>query len=288
MADHDLSSRDWANEASQRWLAHADRLEAMLRPVDDVLLPAARLEPGAVVLDVGCGRGVTARAAAAAVGPAGHVTGVDISEATVAEATALPPHPGSAPLSWVAADAATHAFPPSHHDRVVSRFGVMFFDDPVAAFANLHRTTRPGGRLAVAVWQPRDASEFQSLAVDVAVRVAADHGLRLEPDPPDGGPFAYGSRPYVMDLLHQAGWADIEFAPAELDLYLGGPGTTPEQAVEMGRGFGPLGMLLQGAPADVADAAATALTEELAARWDGTGVPLRAAIAVVTARPGAR
>ena len=283
-----LSSLDWADEASRRWLAHAERLEAMLQPVDGLLLPAARLEPGAVVLDVGCGRGVTTRAAATAVGPDGHVTGVDISEATIAEARATHRPLGSAPVSWVAADAASHPFPPAHHDRVVSRFGVMFFDDPVAGFANLRHTTRPGGLLAVAVWQPRDASEFQSLAVDVAVRVAADHGVRLRPEPPDAGPFAYGSAPYVTGVLHKAGWAEVAVAPAELDLYLGGPGSTPEQAVEMGRGCGPLGMLLNDAPPDVGDAVAATLTDELAERWDGVGVPLRAAIAIVTARPDAR
>jgi SAM-dependent methyltransferase len=280
-----LSSLDWADEASQRWLAHAEQLEAMLGPVDDLLLPATRLEPGATVLDVGCGRGVTARAAAAAVGPTGHVTGVDISAALIAEAAAMLPLPDSAHLSWVTGDAATHPFPPSHHHRVISRFGVMFFDHPVAGFANLRRTTRPDGQLVAAVWQPRDASDFQSLAIDVAVRVAARHGLRLQPDPPDAGPFAYGSAPYTTGLLERAGWTDVEVVPQELDLYLGGPGTTPEQAVELGRNFGPLGILLNDTPSDIADAIARAVTDELAMRWDGTGVPLRAAIAIVTARP---
>jgi SAM-dependent methyltransferase len=280
-----LSSAGWKGEGSRRWLAHADQLEAMLAPVDDVLLPAAHFEPDAIVLDVGCGRGSTTRAAAAMVGPTGHVTGVDISPTVIAEAATAPAPPGSAPISWISADAAAHAFTPSHHHVVISRFGVLFFEDPVAGFANLRRTTRPDGRLVVAVWQPRDASEFPSLAIDVAVRVAAHHGHQLRPDPPDAGPFAYGSAPYITGLLHQAGWYDVELTAHEIDLYVGGPGTTPAQAVTIGRACGPLAVLLADAPPEISDAVADSLTGELATRWDGTGIPLEAAIAIVTARP---
>ncbi len=168
---------------------------------------------------------------------------------------------------------------------MISRFGTIFFDDPVAAFANLRRTTRPGGRLAVAVWQPRDASEFQTLAVDVAVRVAAQHGYELSPDPPDAGPFAYGLPEYVTPLLEQAGWVDVEFEPHDLELHVGGAGTTSEEAVEMGRGFGPLARLLEGTPPEIVDAVTAALVDEMEAHWDGTGVALGAAIATITARP---
>lgn len=280
-----LSSADWADEASRRWLAHADQLEAMLMPVDQVLVPAAHLIAGASVLDVGCGRGATARAAAVAVGPSGHVTGVDISSEVVAEAADAPAPPDGATLSWIAADAATHPFPPATYDRVISRFGTLFFDDPVAAFANLQQAIRPDGELVMAVWQPRDASEFQSLAIDVAARVAAGLGHELPLDPPDAGPFAYGHPDHVTDVLHRAGWSQVSFTPHELVLYLGGPGTTPEQAVELGRTVGPLRFLLADVPDEVSDAVTTALRGELAARWDGTGVPLTAAIAIVSARP---
>jgi ubiquinone/menaquinone biosynthesis C-methylase UbiE len=280
-----LSSSEWADETARRWLASADQIEAMLAPVDDVLLPAAGLEPGMVVLDVGCGRGVTTRGAAAAVGPTGQVTGVDIADVVVTEAAVVPSAVGSAPIAWVTADAATYRFPAGHHHRVVSRFGVMFFDDPVAAFANLRRTTRPDGRLVVAVWQPRDTAEFQSLAIEVAIRVAADHGHRLRPDPPYAGPFAYGQADHITDLLDRAGWRDIAYTPHQLDLYVGGPGTTPAQAVAIGRAFGPLSALVDQVPPGLADRIVDGVTHALADRWDGTGVRLTAAIALVTASP---
>jgi SAM-dependent methyltransferase len=256
----------------------------MLAPVDDILLSAADIATGERALDVGCGRGVTTRAVAAIAGPAGAVTGLDISPTLITEAETTPLEPGSAPITWITADAATHPFLPGAFDAVVSRFGIMFFDDPVDAFANLRSGVRSGGRLVAAVWQRQDASEFQSLSVEVATRVAANHGVILRPDPPDAGPFAYGTRGHTGPILEAAGWADVNVEPHTLPLYVGGPGTTPEQAVEMGRQVGPFGMLLRDVPTPVADAVAAALVEEMHARWDGIGVALTAAIAIVTAR----
>lgn len=279
-----LTSADWAGETSHRWAIHAERLEAMLAPVDGILLQAADIRPGERILDVGCGRGVTARAAAALAGPTGALTGVDISAKLIAEAAAIRQPPESAPTTWIVADAATHSFPPASFDAAISRFGVMFFDDDVAAFANLASAVRPGGRLVAAVWPPQNASEFQWLSIDVAVRVAAEHGVALRPDPPDAGPYAYGTLATTAPILEAAGWVDVAVDPHVLSLYVGGPGTTPEQAVEMGRQVGPFGMLLRRVPTGVADAVARALVDEMHARWDGSGIALPAAIAIVTAR----
>ncbi|MFT3854486.1 MAG: methyltransferase domain-containing protein [Ilumatobacteraceae bacterium] len=283
-SDRPARGLDWASDASRRWADHADRLEAMLIPIDDILLPAAAIGRGERAVDIGCGRGATTRAAASQAGPLGTATGIDISATLIAEAGAIPPPPAAASIDWICADAAAHPFPPAAHDVAISRFGAIFFEHPVAAFANLAAAVRSGGRLAMAVWQRRDASEFQSLSIDIAVRVAAEHGVELRPAPPDAGPFAYGSDTHTRPILEAAGWIDVAVEPHELPLYVGGPGTTPEQAVKMGRETGPLGMLLRDAPIDVADAVAAALVEEMHARWVGTGVALTAAIAIVTAR----
>jgi SAM-dependent methyltransferase len=220
-----LASADWAGEISPRWVTHAGRLEAMLAPVDHILPPAAALSAGAV-------------------------TGLDISPTLIAEAKTIPPSPSSAPIDWMTADATVHPLSPDAFDAVVSQFGIMFFDDPVAAFTNLRSGVRSNGRLVAAVWQRQDASEFQCLSVRVATRVAADQGVVLRPNP----------------------------------LCVGGPGATPEQDVGMGRQVGPFGMLLRDVPTAVADTIAAALVEEMHTRWDGAGVALSAAIATVTAR----
>lgn len=279
----EFASAGWAGETSKRWAVHAEQIEAMLAPVDDILLPAASLQAGERTLDIGCGRGVTTRAAAAAVGRTGQVTGLDISPTLIAEAELIGPADDSAPLAWIAADAATHGFSADGFDVAISRFGVMFFDDPVTAFANLGGAVRSGGRLVAAVWQRQDSSDFQSLSINTAVRVAAEHGVAVRPEPPDSGPFAYGSLHHTEPILQAAGWVDVTVEPFELPLYVGGPGTTPEQAVTMGRQVGPLGVLMRDLPAEVADAVATAVAEEMQVRWDGVGVPLTAAIAIVKA-----
>lgn len=278
------SSADWAGETSRRWAAYAEQLEAMLAPVDTILLSDAAIGAGERVLDIGCGGGVTTRAAAAATGPAGAVSAIDISATLIAEAEAIAPLDGAAEITWIAADASVHPFGHGCVDVAISRFGVMFFDDPRSAFENIGRAVRSGGRLTCAVWQRQDASEFQSLAIDVAVSVAAQHGVTLRPDPPDSGPFAYGSLHHTEPILQASGWTDVAVTPYELPLHVGGPGTTPGQAVAMGRQVGPLATLLRDVPDDVADTIARVLADEMQTRWDGVGVALQAAIAVVTAR----
>src|SRR4051812_19646648 len=163
MQEKDQASH-WDGDRVARWLRQAAGVEGQLAPVSDVLFAAARLQPGESVLDVGCGTGPTTYAAAAAVGPTGHVCGLDISGEMLAAAASAPPADAdpaaSAPIEWLEADPVAWSPPGPDRDVVLSRFGVMFFSDPAAAFANLARATRAGGRLAFACWQRRDESDL--------------------------------------------------------------------------------------------------------------------------------
>ena len=273
---------DWAGEAGRRWLQVADRLEAQLAPVSDLLFAAADLTPGERVLDVGCGLGSTTRRAAALVGPTGAVTGIDVAVDLIDQARRLTV-PDGAPLEWIAGDAQTTALPADHFDAVISRFGVMFFDDPVAAFTNLARSTRSGGRLCAAVWQARDRSPILQRGLDVAAAVAAAHGHPIEVGAPTDGPFAYGDATFVRPRLEAAGWVDVALTAHTLDMYLLGPGTV-EDAVEAGLTFGPVRTALDDAPAAVVDAVRDALVDDLAARYDGTGVRMSGAMSILNAR----
>lgn len=269
----------WADEGGRRWAAVADRLEAQLEPVDDILLGRAALGVGDNVLDVGCGRGVTTRRAAETVGPDGTVTGLDVAANLIDEARTVA-HDG-APVEWVVGDGQRVELPSGPYDVVISRFGALFFDDPVTAFANLARATRPGGRLVVAVWQPRDRSDVLQRSLDVAAHAAAARGHPVELPPPDTGPFAFGLPEVALDLLARSGWDEAAIEPLNVEMYVCGPGTV-EEVVDIGFTFGPLQRALADAPDDVVDAVRAAVADDLRPLHDGTGVKLSGAIAILT------
>ena len=275
-----MTTADWAGERGQAWASMADRLEAQIAPVSDLLFAAAQPAVGERVLDVGCGRGSTTRRAAQAVGSAGEVVGLDVAANLIEEADRLARDTSG--IQWMVADAQRAELPPAHFDLVLSRFGVMFFDDPTAAFANLAAATAPGGRLCVVVWQTRDRSEILQRPLDVAAEVAARHGSPLELPPPNSGPAAYGEPATMHEILAGAGWSDVRFVPHGLDMYAGGPGSV-DAAVEIAMTIGPLQAALAEAPPEVVDAIRVALTADLGSAHDGVGVKLTGAVAVVTA-----
>jgi SAM-dependent methyltransferase len=279
-----MLAQDWAGRLSASWLANVDRLEAQLLPVSELLFGAARLQPGEHVLDVGCGGGATTREAARLVGPTGHVTGVDVAAGMIEVASAGESGPDAGLVDWLVGDAQTHEFAPGWADIVLSRFGVMFFADPVAAFANLRRATKPGGRFVAAVWQPRTATELQRRPVEVAVAAAARHGVTLPVRPPDKGPFSLGTAELTARILTEAGWIDPAFEPHELVLYAGGPGRTPDEAATTSLSFGTLSELVSQLPAPVIAEIQAALAQDYASAHDGNGVALKGAMAILSAR----
>lgn len=145
---------DWAGEMGVRWLAGIDPFEAMLSPIGNALLANAACKAGERVLDLGCGGGATSLAIAASVGPSGSVVGVDISPDLIAKGRERAQAAGARNVAFECVDAATYR-PDRPFDRMVSRFGSMFFPRPVEAFSNLHRGLRPDGRIDLAVWGRR-------------------------------------------------------------------------------------------------------------------------------------
>lgn len=274
---------DWADEHAERWARVADRVEQQFLPVDEPLFDAAALERGHRVLDVGCGRGATTRRAAREVSPGGRVVGLDVAPALIEEARARTA--GSSPIEWLVADAQDAPLATDAFDRVISRFGCMFFADPTAAFANLLGATVHGGRLCVAVWQHRDASPLHAVQIEVGRTAAAARGFDLTFAPPDGGPHSLGTADRARAVLDAAGWTDVEFTPHEVDMYVGGPGAVSD-AVETRMTIGPLADALANAPHDVVAAVSDALHAEYAKHHDGVGVRMPGAFAIVTARRG--
>jgi SAM-dependent methyltransferase len=238
--------------------------------VTDLLLAEAAPAPGEAVIDIGCGAGATTLAFAAAVGPAGRVLGVDISGQLLARAAERAAAAGLGRIGWLHADAQAGPLPDGF-DVAVSRFGMMFFDDPVAAFARIGATLRPGGRLVFAAWGPAEANPWFGEAFRAALR-------RLGPAPPTApdapGPLAFADRARVLGLLRDAGLADCAAEARQVGLHL--PGGLAA-ALDLAGDVGPAKRLLRERGGTAADRAAIA--DELAARLaryvtaDGIRIP---------------
>jgi SAM-dependent methyltransferase len=270
-----------ATEAARSWLPMADRIEAMLEPLHEVLLPAASLRTGERVIDVGCGTGATAVVAARTVGPTGYVTAIDAARNVIERGKQKPLDDNHATIDWVVGDGQRHQFETEGADVVLSRLGVMFFDDFTAALANLAQATRPGGRFAGIVWLPKDQSPFHHRSLAVAVATATEYGWPIDLPASDVGPFGFASDATLSDM-EDAGWSNARLEPSRVWLYAGGSGTTSDTVA---RDFvmPQLSAQLLGAPEGVADAVEQAIGEDLEACWDGTGVRLDAMVAVIMA-----
>jgi SAM-dependent methyltransferase len=196
----------WNGRSADLWVAEAVRFDTMLAPFGRRLLEAAGLRPGQRVLDVGCGTGAVSLDAARAVAPAGSVTGIDLSDPMLGLARQRAEQQDSeVDVEFLSGDAQTARFDRSF-DVVLSRFGVMFFDDPRAAFSNLARATRPGGRLCFVCWQEMFANEW--LAVP-ALAAVGHLGVPELPEPGSPGPFSLADAEHTARLLESAGWTDI-------------------------------------------------------------------------------
>ena len=227
----------WNQVAGPRWVERADLQEARNVEVAELLLREAKPQAGERVLDVGCGPGATSFPFAAEVGPTGHVTGADISDPMLGLLRRRVAERGAQNIAPLSADAQVHPFPPASFDLVISRFGVMFFADPVAAFRNLHAALRRGGRLCMAVWAPIADNLHWKIPFDIAVR-------RLGPpkpaDPRAPGPLAFSDPAYLRDILEQAGFVDIAVTPTKFSVI----GRSPRQEAELAGQIGPPGRLL--------------------------------------------
>jgi len=268
----------WNGPGGQRWADRQAAQDIVLRPVLDLLLDRAAPKAGERIVDVGCGSGASSFALAAKATPGGHVFGIDVSEPMLTRARQSTP--SGLPVEFARADATVFPFARESFDLLASRFGVMFFADPVLSFANLHKALRKSGRLAFACWQePRENPFFMA-----PLQAVYKHVPKTPPvGPEDPGPFAFASEARVKRILSEAGFAGIAMEPCrvELDIATGGG---MDAAIQAALEIGPASRALEGHPAELRAAAVTSIREALAPFAKGNSVLLPGAIWIVTAR----
>jgi SAM-dependent methyltransferase len=265
----------WNGPASARWVRFQEKMDPAMRPFGEAAMAAVRPPPAARVLDVGCGCGDTT-IALADWASGGTVLGVDVSAPMLERAMARAA--GRAGISFVMGDAAKLPLEPASFDVVFSRFGVMFFADPVGAFRNLRAATRAGGRLSFVCWRELTDNPWGQIGLEVISAIAP--AAPVDPDAP--GPFSLRREARIRAILGDAGWADIEVTRIDRIVQVTRSADVGE-AVEFYMNMGPGARLLAGADDAVRATARARLAEVLGPHVTDGGVGLGASVWLVGA-----
>ena len=271
---------DWAGEMGTRWLAGIDQFESMIAPIGAALSARAAVTIGERVLDLGCGGGATSLAIAVSVGAAGYVLGIDISPDLIAKAKERAEAAVARNATFECVDAAIYR-PDAPFDRMVSRFGSMFFAHPVEAFSNLHGCLKPGGRIDLAVWgPPRDNPWMMEL-----IGVLRRH-IEVPPlVPRTPGPFAFEDTDYLRGILDDAGFGGIDIIAYQGLQPIGGAGASPEAAVGFAMSFLAVGRMMGDQDEDLQRRVKEDLLAVFASHHvEGQGVMMAGKVWLVTAR----
>ena len=230
-------AKHWSGAGADGWIELKAMIDKSFVPFTELLLADCSAGPTSRLLDVGCGTGDTTLAAMRRLGPKAQCVGLDISEPMIEAARAHAAKEGLA-ARFICADAQTHAFAPDVFDWVISRFGVLFFDDPVRAFANLRSAARGAAKLRFIAWRSPAENPFMT----TAERAVAPLLPAVQPRQPDApGQFAFANRERVSGILERSGWTDIQIRPVDIECVM------PEEVlVHYFTKLGPLPRVLPG------------------------------------------
>ena len=268
----------WNASAGETWAALSDRLDRMVGPLGELAMDALGLRGAEHVVDIGCGCGQTTIELGRRIGEWGEVVGVDVSVPMLEVAKARAARAGLANVRFLETDAQTHRFEAASANAVFSRFGVMFFSDPVAAFANIRHALAPGGRLAFVCWRAMSENPLMTAPLQAALPYFAEQPAQPA-DPLAPGPFAFADRDRLFGILSGAGFHDIEIRPHDQPVTTG----DLEETVEISMKIGPLGRILRERP-DLQARVAQAIREAVAPLVTAAGVFFDSATWIVTAR----
>ncbi len=262
----------WNGDAGKKWVGDQEKMDQMLNPLSDVAIDIAEPQFDERVMDVGCGCGATtvelARRGA-------KVWGIDVSAPMLSRARERgEEYPG---MVFTEADASSYEFS-SEQQLIFSRFGVMFFANPVEAFTNLRSALVPRGRMVFLCWQAANKNEWIS-RVGQAVKKFLPEPTDV-PDPRAPGPFAFAEQPYLEGILSQAGFQNVEFQSLSIDLKLA---STVEEALDFQSNIGPLSAVIAQLEGKIRDEAMNEAKEVLQDSMSAEGIKLGSAVWLVTA-----
>lgn len=266
---------EWEGPEGEHWVAYQQRYEDLSSGFTPALLDVAAIGPTNRVLDIGCGCGATTRLAARRA-TNGRALGVDLSGPMLRQAEADTAAEGLTNVSFERADAQVHPFPTQGFDVAISRFGVMFFADPVTAFVNIATALTPGGRLVLLCWQDLSRNEWVTVPAGAALAHVPFPDLGA-PDQP--GPFSMADPDRITQLLTDASYTDITIAGIEAPMRLG---DNTDDAVHFLSGTGVARNLLDKVDPDTAERALTAVRDALHPYEHPHGVTLTGAAWLVT------
>jgi SAM-dependent methyltransferase len=267
----------WNGIDGEYWINNQDRLDRTLAPVNGPLLEFAAPRAGSTVIDVGCGCGATTVEIARSVGPSGRVVGIDVSSGMLAVAAERLREFNNA--ECVLGDAAELPLSDLAAELIVSRFGVMFFGDPMDAFANLRTGLAAGGRLRFACWRPIGENPW----LQIPLHAIYEHAPRLpKPDPDEPGPFAFADPARVTSILRAAGFTAPSFTPLDVEMDIAAGGTLEDAAIQSSA-MGPAKRALADQSDDIRAAAIESIRRVLAPYASAAGVNLPGAVWLVAA-----
>jgi SAM-dependent methyltransferase len=265
----------WRGRSGQAWVELQGVLDQMFKPLEALLVEAVSAGSGTRVLDIGCGTGSTTLAVARRLGASSRCVGIDISDPMIDVARARAEREGT-PASFIRADVQTHAFEAASFDMIISRFGVMFFDDPVRAFANLRRAASDDAGLRFIAWRSAAENPFMTTAERAAAPLLPNIPAR-RPDAP--GQFAFADQGRVHRILEESGWAGIDISPIDVAC------TLPEKdLVRYLTRLGPLGGVLHEADDETRARVIDTVRPAFDPYVDGAEVRFTAACWMVSAR----
>lgn len=270
----------WNSAATQPWSKQHEPIDRLFAGLTQTVLGIAAPQPGERVIDIGCGSGTTVLELAVRVGPSGYVLGADISKQSVEKARQRIADAGIRQADATLSDVSTHTFAPNSFDLAFSRFGVMFFSDPIATFANLHSAMKPSGRLALAVFRTQQENGWQAAPV-AAVRHLLP--LTTPPGPEEPGQFSWADPTRVHRILEAAGFKEITLTPSDPAMLLAGPKGAAE-AADFAMQVGPVVRATLNASEEQREAVRSSLASFFQDQEGPQGIVLPGAIWIVTAQ----